>query len=525
MSHNSIFKLDVDVLVYMFQILQSAGGLRSLSSTCRGLRTLSMPVLFKICIVDVSRPITIFHFLPSTLWPFVSSLHIVDNCPDIRAMRLPKHDLHYTADPLMCGILDGAFLKDALQQMPRLRSVHVGFHWGEDHGLGWNVVDAILSASQIREFTISSYMFCPREAPARRDIPLNPSARLTTFNYARYASRSQLHADVQRAALGVVVGSLRFYLERLRLPSDLSPISTLRSLSWTRLRELRLDGTYPPNIDAPLLDIISGMPRLRSLALLFALPRDMEKQPLWPPRCTLHFPLPELEELVVSYPDPEDYLYSHLPPSLRRLSLRCCPHHCVHAWEPEYCSRWHSPIPCASDLLRILSSIKTPLLQHLQLEYVADHADAALLGNISASFPRLSSLEIHRFRQADNSDVSIEDVTLAIAHLHHLRTISLHLDLPDIPGPSYSVRRGVYYFSGQDIVSQRKVLTVHATALAHAFGRSGYDIRLMGRGDTGGEWHLFHISEGEGPQSLRVDFDSGHREVVSVGVFDTSWRT
>ncbi|EJF56092.1 hypothetical protein DICSQDRAFT_72220, partial [Dichomitus squalens LYAD-421 SS1] len=398
--------LDVDILDYIFQILRPARGLRSLSSTCRGLRTLSMPVLFKSCVVDVSRPITISHFLPSSLWPFVSSLHIVDKCSDIRAMRF-QDDLHYTVDPLMCGVLDGAFLKDALREMPRLRSVHVGFIWREDHGLGWSVIDAILSVSQIREFTIRSYLFCPREAPARRVVPLNPSAHLTTFNYARYASRSQLHADVQRAALGVVIGSLRSSLEHLRLPSDLSPISTFRSLSWTRLRELRLDGTYPSNIDAPLLDIISGMPRLRSLALLFALPRDMEKRPLWPPRCTLHFPFPELEELVVSYPDPEDYLYSHLPPSLRRLSFRCCPHHCLHVWEPACCMRWHSPILPASDLLRILSSIKAPVLQHLQLEYVADHADAALLGSIAASFPRLSSLEIHRFRQVDNSNVSI----------------------------------------------------------------------------------------------------------------------
>ena len=320
-------------------------------------------------------------------------------------MRYPEDRLRFTADPLMCGVMDGAFLKDALRAMPHLRSVFVGFNWREAHGIGWDAIEAILSAVQLREFTIRSYMFCPRKAPAR-DLPLNHFALLTAFNYERISSQPPLHAEEQRQSLAIVLGNLHLSLERLRLPSDLAPISTIGSLLWPQLREFKLDGSYPRHLTTPLIQMLSGMPRLRELALLFALPWDMETRPLWPRDYHPHFSFPELEDLAISYPDPEDRLYSHLSPSLRRLSLRCCPHHCVHVWKPEECTQWHSPVQCASNLLHILSRIKSPLLQHLQLEYIADHADSALLRSIVASFPNLSSLEIHRFPENDHSDVA-----------------------------------------------------------------------------------------------------------------------
>ncbi|EJF59125.1 hypothetical protein DICSQDRAFT_65656, partial [Dichomitus squalens LYAD-421 SS1] len=403
-----LLELDIDVLVYIFQMLRPARGLRSLSFTCRWLRTLCAPVLFESCTVTIRRPITTPQFLPPTLWPFVRTLHLVDHCPDLRSMRYPGDRLWFATDPLICGVLSSTFLKDALRAMPRLRSVHVGFLWMEEHGLGWDAIDAILSASQLREFTIRTYLFCPREAPAR-EIPLDHFARLTTFHYARLPSHFGLHGDVQRESLAVVVGNLNLSLERLRLPSDLAPIATLASLPWPRLRELKLDGAYPPNLDVPLIYVISRMPNLRKLALLFSLPWDDQSQrkALWPRGCSLDFPLPDLEELTISYPDPEDCLYSHLPPTLRRLSLRCCPHHCVHVWKPGDCRRWYSPIPHASQLWRILSDVKVPLLQHLQLEYIIDYADGALLGSIATLFPAISSLEIHRFRDDDNAKVAI----------------------------------------------------------------------------------------------------------------------
>ena len=121
-------------------------------------------------------------------------------------MRYPEDRLRFTADPLMCGVMDGAFLKDALRAMPHLRSVFVGFNWREAHGIGWDAIEAILSAVQLREFTIRSYMFCPRKAPAR-DLPLNHFALLTAFNYERISSQPPLHAEEQRQSLAIVLGA------------------------------------------------------------------------------------------------------------------------------------------------------------------------------------------------------------------------------------------------------------------------------------------------------------------------------
>ncbi|TBU37639.1 hypothetical protein BD309DRAFT_994977 [Dichomitus squalens] len=405
---SGLLELDVDVLVYIVEMLRPACGLCSLSVACRWLRTLCMPVLFENCTVTVRGPITTPRFLPPTLWPFVRTLHLMDHCPDLRSMRHPGDRLRFATDRLICGVISSAFLKDALRAMPRLRSVRVGFLGKEEHGLGWDAIDAILSASQLREFTITTSLFSPREAPGR-EIPLDHFARLTTFHYARHTSHFGLHGDVQRESLAVVVEILNLSLERLRLPSDLAPIATLASLPWPRLRELKLDGAYPPNLDVPLIYVISRMPNLRKLALLFSLPWDgqSQKQAVWPRECSLDFLFPDLEELAISYPDPEDCLYSHLPPTLRRLSLQCCPHHCIHVWKPGTSRYWRSPIPHASHLWRILSNVKAPLLQHLQLEYITDHADGALLESIATSFPTMSSLEIHRFRDGENAKVHI----------------------------------------------------------------------------------------------------------------------
>ena len=306
----------------------------------------------------------------------------------------------------MCGVFDSAFFKHTLPAMPRLHALRVRLQGREEHGLGWNVIEAMLSAPQIREFRIRLFMFSPRNVPAP-DTLLDHLARLTTFEYARFNSQPTRDEEAQRESLSAAVRIIHRCVEHMRLPSDLAPITTLMSVPWPQLRVLTLDGTYPMGLRAPMIDILSGMPSLRKLSLLFALPRDVPPQSLWPTGYSLNFPLPELEELAVSYPDPDDYLFPRLPRTLRKLSLRCCPHHCIHEWRPYPFARWHSPILRASDMLRILSSVRLPLLRHLQLEYVADDRDSSLLENLGAFFPNLSSIEVHRFREAGDPDVSM----------------------------------------------------------------------------------------------------------------------
>ena len=145
------------------------------------------------------------------------------------------------------------------------------------------------------------------------------------------------------------------------------------------------------------------MPKLRVLYLKFALPLDVEPQAVWPPDLDILSPWPELEELVLSFPVPEDRLYPSLPSSLRLLSLQCCPHHCVHEWvdRPE----WHSPVFSVTEMLQVLSRRQLPRLDHLRFEYRSDDADQSLLRHLSAAFPQLPTLEVHRFRPGGLGEV------------------------------------------------------------------------------------------------------------------------
>ena len=169
------------------------------------------------------------------------------------------------------------------------------------------------------------------------------------------------------------------------------------------MRELVLQGEIPENIHGPFITLLSGMPKLRVLHLKLALPLRLEPQAVWPPGLDISFPWPELEELVLSFPVPEDRLYPSLPSSLRLLSLQCCPHHCVHEWvdRPE----WHSPVLSASEMLQVLSRCQLPHLDHLRFEYRSDDADQSLLRHLSAAFPQLLTLEVHRFRPAGVEEI------------------------------------------------------------------------------------------------------------------------
>ena len=263
---------------------------------------------------------------------------------------------HYSHDRLLCGAMDGQVLKTVLPAMPRLRSIFVSFLCNEVHGLSWDTLSSILSVPQLENFNIQLFNFSPRPRPvADVDSDVPSLAPLKSFRYVQPVYRWQPHYfPPERDALADVLARLHDSLEILHLPSMSAPINTLAANPWPRLRELVLQGRLPEDLDlrTPFILLLSQMPKLRILHLKFALHRDVEPQAVWPKDLDTPFPWPELEDLAVSFPTPEDRLYSALPLSLRRLSLPCCPHHCVHNWV-ESPSRhglaWHSPILSASE--------------------------------------------------------------------------------------------------------------------------------------------------------------------------------
>ncbi|PIL32405.1 hypothetical protein GSI_05651 [Ganoderma sinense ZZ0214-1] len=283
--------------------------------------------------------------------------------------------------------------------MPLLRSVSLRICRQELHGVGWDVLAAILSAPHLRSFTFGRLLFSPREAPPETWI--GTLAPVTAFRYDQPSYPSNLlEYPTQQETLAFILKRLHRSLESLLLPSEIAPVAVLSQVQWPELRELTLRGEFHQSAGyvAPFVSLLSGMSRLRALNLLLAVPVGVDRKQLtlWPQgyKSQLGLPWPDLEVLIVSFPDPEDHIYGELPQSLRHLSLRCTPHHVLCLWVPSI-YRCHSPIPPASEMLDILTKISAPLLDTLQLEYLADDAADDLLRCVSQRFSMMDHLYIY----------------------------------------------------------------------------------------------------------------------------------
>ena len=325
-------------------------------------------------------------------------------------MDIPQRRLKFTSDRLLCGTLHASFLSNALRAMPRLRSVHLEAYCQGVHGVGWDSIAAILSVPQLRSFDLMTFLLCPRAAPSEAQADSDALAPITTFRYDQAVLRSFLCTyPTQQDTLEFILTRLHHSLESLLLPSEITPVAVLSQNQWPRLRELSLRGEFclAAGYPTPLASLFSGMSGLRILTLRFSLPDEVNRKQLmlWPEGYESRLPWPHLESLTLSFPDPEDRIFSHLPPSLRRLSLRCTPHHYLHVWKPREYSHYDSPILYSSEMLEILTKISAPLLDSLQLEYLADDADDDLLRCIADRFPSIQCLEIQRFLASRNEPV------------------------------------------------------------------------------------------------------------------------
>ena len=192
------------------------------------------------------------------------------------------------------------------------------------------------------------------------------------------------------------MNNLHTSLETLELPSEVTSLDAMAQLDWPRLECLTLVGDSLTQIHTPIIAVISQMPHLRSLSLQLTILPNMSKQCVWPRGWTTGNVLPPIEELTVAHPHPNDLLYTHLPHSVRRLSLCCSPCYALQLWLPYEYRRWQSPLPTAAELLRILSGSQLSHLTHLSMEYGPDDREEQFLQHLYVAFPQLSSIELHR---------------------------------------------------------------------------------------------------------------------------------
>ncbi|KAH9921872.1 uncharacterized protein B0H18DRAFT_532127 [Fomitopsis serialis] len=501
--------LNTDVLLQVFEYLRPNGGLRPLSMTCGWVRTETKPVLFKSCSVIVKEPISAERFLPQSLWPYVCCLFLIDECPDRIAMRawLPRSSTvpRFTSDPLLCGTMDPAFLRITLPAMPRLRLVHLSFHCREIHGIGWDTLAAILSTPLLRSFTLQSYLFNPRQPPVATSV--HSLAPITAFRFVHHVFRRELRKyPSQEVALGLAIKELRHTLESLMLPNEVTPFAILSDNEWPRLRELHLNGELRPSPDShrPFVSLFSGMPSLRVLKLELAIPESVNRQVLhlWPQDHEARFPWPDLDDLTVSFPSPDDQIYPHLPLSMRRLSLRCTPHHCFYLWEPHRLPYTQSPILCASEMLEILTKINAPHLDHLLLEYRADDAEDELWRCVARRFSQLTTLEIHRFQSLGGDNVTLNDIALRPAELPNLLTLRVHLELEATE--AFQVTSvAPNHCANTYLATLQQTAAILASTLAHR----NLKLWLLRQDLRGATWILFRLVQEQDIKGPRVEMD------------------
>ncbi|PIL28339.1 hypothetical protein GSI_09490 [Ganoderma sinense ZZ0214-1] len=418
-------------------------------------------------------------------------------------MRDTHEELKCTNDRWLCGIMSAAFLEDTLQAMPLLRSVSLQIRAREVHGIGWDSLAAILSTPQLRSFTVGTFLFSPREAPPETWAG-DTLAPITTFRYEQRVFRSVLRAyPVQQDSLAFVLTRLHRSLESLLLPIEVAPMAVVAHTQWPQLRELSLNGEFHPSAEhtAPFISLFSGMPKLRVLNLTLALPKGVDRKQLllWPGGYESGLPWPDLEALTISFPDPEDQIFAHLPPSLRRLSLRCTPHHCL--------------------MLEILRRSSTPLLDSLQLEYRADDADDDLLCCITERFPHVRVLEIHRFQASRDDPVPMTSIAKRLAALRSLHALRAHLELPPSvtarPPPEYRTARVKRYIS-----KDTDALCEIAASLGSVLPQPGLAVWLLQQEVCGARWRRFRqIVKGSIDECPQAELDPRGDRELAVRVF------
>ncbi|KAH9835698.1 uncharacterized protein C8Q71DRAFT_836425 [Rhodofomes roseus] len=506
MSGNTIIlaELNDDVLGHILQWLP-VRALLSLSMSCRWLREACMHLLFGRSSLLVYGPGQVERsedFLPASLRPYVHSMVFCDECFDQSYCDLdPTTDggiplrLDFTDDPMLCGAFPAALLAERLREIPRLRSLTLYKSNTATHGLPWGTLRVILSEPRLRELKLRDFLFCP-VLRSGEELDVGFVAPLTTFQYVLYHPRDPWTFPSEMTALAFVLGKLCETLETLILSSEPAPPSTLSRFRWPRLRKLVYYGTPWNSLAKPFVSLCSGMQGLRCLSLKLSPPPDTTPQLLWPPDHTGSFPWPELERLVISYPRADDDIYSHLPSSLRALSLRCWEHVCDQQWSWGYGFTYppnYDSILRSSTLLSVLRQCKSLNLDHLEIEYIADETDDALLQYIATTFPRLTSLKMHRHRsESEESDISVAHIAHELAPLSHLRRLKMSLDFESTPRPVRAYNQ-VLHPSAHFINTSMDTIRNAAATIARVLGPSLRVVILWGGRPT---WHAFDIVSG-----------------------------
>ncbi|KAF7295545.1 hypothetical protein MIND_01094500 [Mycena indigotica] len=409
----SFVVLPVDIMNLIFDFLQTNGtpnehqlvDLLSLSLTCRDLRFLVLPRLFRRISSDNASRDSVW---PISLWPFFRTLQLHDRDQIIF---------------LSSGMLS------ALSSMPAVTKIVLS-------------TKAVVPA----EFFVAASAIATLQVLELRKVRLDgqmPSVPLTFPSLSNLVISIVGPQGVTRVA-GIdterekerIVSLLTIVapqLETLAISGELlSP--PICDLAWPKLREFTVTEHTPiPYIPTPRL--LAHMPALHSLALLYTMDIWRDEVATFKLGTSVHDPLincsPNLTAVTLSNMGLDDPILDQLPPLLDGLSL-------VPMWDLHNHLPYHNAFgevrffrEDAMNLVRRLSRFNH--LTKLEFLVLQQQPRPPLIDLVATLFPALQSLHLgyNVYRAADVYLIEMSDMTFisSLRGIQNLRHLKFSLDI------------------------------------------------------------------------------------------------
>lgn len=306
-------------------------------------------------------------------------------------------------------------------QLPKMPQIHTIRIIGLYDGVPLQLFKAIYSAPGLQSLDIID---CPYAHVGLYDAstaPIIVPMRKFAYRTRRISHRRTLYGHLVRGpeairelqleatSLWRMLVQMNLTLETLMIPGETAQFELMADLLWPSLREFTLYG-LPPVTDVSITSVLSRMPLLSTLHLEFFQLPECPRFLVCPPGSNDLFP-PNLESFTLTWPSPDDQVFSKLSAALTHLSLRDSPRmHSLFPFPRETGGSW-IPILTGHELLPLLQAFETKGLKTLEILYYGGVGERDMLSFISTSSPSLYKLELHRFRPdrwtRDDEDVSI----------------------------------------------------------------------------------------------------------------------
>ncbi|KAK7028739.1 hypothetical protein R3P38DRAFT_934656 [Favolaschia claudopus] len=394
--------------------------LLGLSLTCRALRAQILPWIFReVYNWEASRG-TVW---PVSLWPYIKIVHIRDRTA--RDLR----NLEITAETV-----------NSLSMMPSLVKLTLR-------------LESCIPSDVLRVISLSRSLLCFEIHQARFDgefsssslsFPALETLVMSTAGFWGVVGQDDVERPEQAFVVDSLLKAVSDRLTELRISGDLIS-TTFPSIAWSRLRKLAIT-EHPPTPYIPVCDIVSNMPVLRHLEVLYTLDitgEDARRRRIFPSFYlgdesgrALSDSCPLLSVISLGNLLPSDPIFAQLPPRLPSFHLRAPvdPYNYVKGF-PHHASRPFNEhtLPCVLPRLRHLQDLKELCLD------LESFVHAALIHHIGLALPRIEVLEFglprypcmsspSRFNPADRNPTILTALNL-FSHLLHLRIV---MDFPVI---------------------------------------------------------------------------------------------